>query len=174
MTANALSEHVITDSFEEVEKLIYYTIHLFVKKYGGRFEDQIEHAGLAFMIAWRKYDPTAGMTFASYVRYVLFNLLLDIKRKETRRCTKLIFEAVNLDTLSILPDFKKSRFLDELSNDAHKVVQLVLATPPGLQREIAAVKTPRTIKWILRRHLRTLGWTADRISESFNEIRRAL
>lgn len=167
-----LAEHVLSDTFEEMEGLVGYTVNRFIQEHGGQFQDCMEYAGLAFMIAWQKYDPTQGMTFASYVRYVLWHKLLDMQRYSARRARRLDYEA-DPDEQHAPREFDRTAFLHMLSTDARKVVNLVLATPPGLVREID-LTTPRSIRSVLRKHLKALGWTAERIAESFQEIRRAL
>lgn len=169
---SAFAKYAAAETFADMERLIYYTVHEFVRKYGGQFEHWIEYAGIAFMTAYHKYDPSLGMTFASYVRFVLWHHLLDVRRRAARYHARDSQEP--LDELHAPPVFDRISFLDELSRDARKVVNLILATPPGLSKEIGSVKKPWMIRSVLRRHLRALGWTTERIAESFSEIRRAL
>jgi len=167
-----LENHIIQDQFYDVEKLIYYTIHKFRAKYGGNFYDLLEQAGLAFVMAYRRYDPKHGTSFATYVRFVLWHVLLDYRRKESKLHARVIFMELDPD-LHEDKEFHLFVLLEDLSKDAQKIVKLVLRTPPGLRKDIVG-KKPATIRQVLRRYLYSLGWTKNRITESFLEIRKVL
>lgn len=169
----AITQLVLEDHYYELEKLIYYTIHRFMAKHGGCFTDLAEQAGLAFVTAYHRYNPKRGCTFATYVRTVLWHHLLDYQRDLAKHSKRISYMDLDPDLHQAKEEFYLFAFLEELSSDAQKVVKLVLCTPPGLRSRIAN-KQPRQIRQVLREHLKALGWTAQQIHESFEEIRRAL
>jgi DNA-directed RNA polymerase specialized sigma24 family protein len=170
-----LRQHAMDDTFADVEKLVYHTVHRFVQRKGGTFEDWIGEAHEAFMLAYERYKPERG-PFPSFVRWVVEKRLLEVLRTNMRRKGKVVFGDVDPD-LHPGPErgFILADFLDELSEDAQTVVKLALDTPHGLARCIEQKGgQPWNVRSVLREYLMAMEWSAERVTETFLEIRRAL
>lgn len=169
----AITKLVLEDHYHELEKLIYYTIYKFIAKHGGCFADLAEQAGLAFVTAYHRYNPKRGCAFATYVRFVLWNHMLNFQREQAKHSKRISYMDLDPNQHQDKQEFYLFMFLEELSLDAQRVVKLVLRTPPGL-RDRMHKKRPQQIRQVLREHLKALGWSAQQIRDSFDEIRRAL
>jgi hypothetical protein len=185
----ALSVSPAEETYEEVRKLIYHMVHLFRRKHGGDFEELVAEANLAFAKAYRKYDYTFGCPFTSYLCVAIYRHLLRKKQKEMRR--KKLW-SVSIDQLmgsegygtiaaSIVDDVGDTSYLvsrlEELSDDASTVVDLIVASPKEFASVVAdSGGATGCNRWrgILREYLRGMGWTNLRVSESFDEIGYAL
>lgn len=151
----------LTDTYNDAEELIHNIARAFQRKYGGSLDDLIGEANLHFLAAYDSYDMDMGKGFDSWVRYVVWNRLLETARQNAKR-RKILGERVDLSLVYREPsDFNLELFMDDLSEDATTVVRILFDTENQTDSQ-------------LRRYLNSMGWGISRIFQSFNEIARVL
>jgi DNA-directed RNA polymerase specialized sigma24 family protein len=167
MTA-ALVHDAVNETFADMEKLIYHTIHQFIKRYGGSFDEMAELIGPMFMTAYTHYDKRKGK-FTTCLRWVIWKQLLDYKRNEIKRTRAVVYTELDPEQHQAPRMFNVTEFMDELSDDAKTVVRMVFDTPWAFYDQ-----DPKRIRFVLRLVLGQLEWSPARISRSFQDVRRAL
>ena len=182
------------ETYEDVKALIWYTVLNFNRKHGGDVEEQVSIANLMFMEALAKHDPERSSFVTYLVWKIWWRLMKDLNKQIQRQAARpaimqrwphkrgalqerLMDDAgvFSLNSIAERPDnppFDVGTFLVEASEDAQQVLQMALEFEEELKQEVR-LKT-RTLRSTLRDALRKLGWTMDRITESFGEIREAL
>jgi DNA-directed RNA polymerase specialized sigma24 family protein len=153
-----------TKTYAEIEKLLQKICWAFQRRYGGEFDDLMSTANMTWLTA-PAHDPERA-AYSTYIYQRVWNALRNERRANetyhhyvgTREPSKLMDECYDLPGM-------------ELGPDAETVVGLALDPPAPLRRDGAYAPGRRNA---LVRYLRGLGWTAKRITESFDEIRSAL
>lgn len=175
-SAAELRQHYFTETYTDVEKLVYSTVHEFIGRYGGEFEELVSEANLAFVIAYHRYTDGTSK-FSYWVRYIIWKLLLEQQRNKLRRSPPQPNVSLHGDDGEIVfdrgdhPQFCLMEFLDELTEDAKIVTLLAVDTPLGLTKQMVEKGgSGMQRRAVLRDYLEGLGWTAERIKESFTEI----
>ena len=182
----------IDETYSDVEALVWDTTLKFHRKHGGDLEEQIAIANLAFVEAYAKHN-IARAAFTTIVVLQIRWLLLESLGRELkyRKATQSAVERwpvkrepavsrpvngngdLDLDRLPSWLD-RSSFDLDELqvSPDARRLVQFVLEMEDSLQQESRSCR--KGLRAVVSNVLQGLGWTAQRIAESFTEIQEAL
>lgn len=176
--------NAITATYYDVENLLHATVHKFILRYGGDFDDLRSRANELFVDAYnlfldarrrRGYDRAP---FPYYVRYYLFHQLLEDMRTRMlregylpRRFDYDLEEAVVADA-----GFDIDECLARLSENARLVARLVWDTPIDIRTAVAGTaKRPGIYRRAIREYLRDgLGWSHRAITDSFNELRVVL
>lgn len=147
------------ERYKEVRGLIYWCVNKFRKRYGGDAREMIAEGELAFVRAVRTFDESRGK-FSTYLVRCIWRTLADTTRK--KRVT------VEWASLKDIEDQRRPGLMDaikELSWDTQTVARLLIEDVKVQPRHrLGAVWT----------FLRSAGWSAKRIGESFKEIREAL
>lgn len=177
-----LERDVMTECYEDVQKLVAYTARKFARRYGGHLDDLLSDANSAFVrghiaiMEGRMNAECYATEIRRYVWYDLFdrfrtnNGLRNINKKPAKRLGDALAEVACPEEPQPL-----SELLEGLSEDAALAVELVLNTPA----ELAAVAEgkggkPNNYRSTIRQHFKDLGWAAERINECFAEIKDAL
>lgn len=176
--AMSLSNDAMTETYKDVEMMIYKIVHRFSACYRMPFEDLLSEAHLTFVRAYQKYDPARFEKKAKFSSYLYFALSCDLRTfmKKQRKHLNLLEvkeEMVGSECHRAFRVIMES----ELSEDARQVVGMVLDTPSELVALFKwnRVKTPAGTLHSLREHLlHDVGWTARRVTRTFDEIRQAL
>ncbi len=192
------SEFVLNDTYQDVQKLIYQQIHQ-QKKRGGDFEELLSEANLSFMGAYHGYEDNRGAQFSTYVGFCLKMDFLTQARKLASRQAQIDRAKLILPNLpryetatdvgeygertvdfvpASKPDaFDRDGFLDQLSEDAAMVATMALE-PNKKVTKLAILQggdeKPHCVKRAIIDFLKDLGWCAERIRESFEEIKSAI
>lgn len=168
-----------TDTYKDVERWLTTLVKRFRKKYRIDLDEARSLANLGFVIAYESYDLNEG-SFTNWVyQKVWGNLLSGIRKdiSENRRRKKTTTE-FDLDSFRIPdpPDFRLDDLLTSLKKDAREVVTMALRPPKGVEKIVRHYKNDSEISYrmAIRQFLKDKGWTASRITETFNEVRRAL
>jgi hypothetical protein len=163
-----LRQDAMAETYCDTELLIYNTVHEFVRTYGGRFEDLVEYAGICFVKAYHKYDPTKAK-FSTWLRWVVWKNLQELYRQRARHNGKVVFIDLDQELYLAPPTFNRLLFLDSLSDDARLVVSVALDTH-------WQTPDPKAIRSLIREYLRqpAIGWSGQRVRESFKEVCMAL
>ncbi len=168
-TAN-FKRQACTETYEDVEKLIYRLCWNAVEKFNGEFDDYLSVANEAYMKAYETYEGRHGVKFSTWMHKIVRNDIL------TEVATRRNHEICNTDRLEKMQNrerFDVCLFITSLPADAAEVVRLTLETPRELLMELVG-KDASDFRDSLRKSLERIGWSIDRIAGSFAEIGRAL
>lgn len=160
----------INDTYADVEKLIYHVANKFRAKHGGDIEELISEANVAFMKAYKHFNPKRGAKFSTFLHWVIWNHLLSFAKKPSLPVVDAGQVLDNQPEAFLVWDF-----IDGLTEDAAIVVDLVFASPAELI-ESAEGKGNQARNWrsSIRDYLLQRGWGTDRIINCFSEIAAAL
>lgn len=182
----------IDETYEDVEKLIYHTVWGFISSHGGDFDELCSIANQVFMDVYNGgWQPDKGTTFTGFLALCITRRLQDNYWNEKRHqmasldysneCSYddgtfgSVSSAGEVEDYRCSTKFNFSDFTEEMSEDAKTVVKLVLETPAELT-EVAMGKggDPRNWRSTIRDFLCSIGWSYERVSKSFNEVRGTL
>lgn len=179
----ALREAALTDTFEDVEKLIYDTVHQFNRRYGVDVEESIGVGKEIFMkvltapIGRGGYDPTRG-SFTNWLRFKVWHELLERKEREARDYSRLKRVDAELGVVAdrTPPLGRWAEIRDELSTDAKMVAHVFLDPPLDVKASLMEMgrPTPFRMQRAVMDFFTTMGWTRDRVLESFGELQRVV
>lgn len=175
----ALDAYAIDCTYDDVRGLIIDTACKFRDAYGGDLDELIGEAELIFVQRYRRREPGKG-TFENWIRYKIWNGLLDEARKIAKRRVRAPMELADLDAVAArepAPPWALAEFLGALGEDAAYVAGLALDPPIDVRLSAAqrhGEQNPRSIRLAVAEFLKDMGWAAGRIAESFNEIREVL
>lgn len=167
------------ESYLDVENLIYHSVHKFIRKYGGDFDELVGEARVIFSELYtglgRGYiKENPKYNFAQSLQYFIAVNLLSKRRQElfrNARCKMTAYDE-NIKDQPTTDDYWLTDFLDGLSDDAVTIVKIVLDSPGFVLRiEGPATDNP---KEFLMEYLSSMNWSSRRIKSCFREIRRAL
>jgi hypothetical protein len=148
-TATPIEIDAIAQTWEDVKLLVYKTVHLFIKRYGGDFDELVGESHMMYMRACEGYDGRSS--FPTYVRWVVWHDLQELLRKAMRRNGKVVFGDIDPNQHGYHSTFDYAEFFDELSEDAKVVVGLVMDTPQELVNTmIARGGSPQTQRSVIR------------------------
>lgn len=178
-----LERDTMTETYEDVKENVDNAVRRFYRRYRSTVpwldpQELQSQARELFVTAFRTYQPGRTL-FPQWVEYRVFKGLLEDMRKHVFRHNRLprlhgeqsSFIAEQPSRPAFLPDF-----LEGLSNDAQLVVKLALDPPPDVK--LATLErgkdNDKNLRKALWEFLGDLGWAAKRVTESFEEIKRAL
>lgn len=173
------AKRVIEETYADYEKLVYHTVHRFVGKFGGDFDEYISEANLTFMNAFEKFDRGRGYKFSTYLVTAINNKLRSLRRADSNH-------AGRYNSLDVADDNGVSRAanvvysgdsgygFDDLAKDARTVLDLVLRAPAELRAATAFDGSAKEWKKALRGFLKFRGWDGERMDAAFEEIGEAL
>lgn len=69
-TANTLRQYHLTNAFEDVDLLIKKTVHQFIRRYGGNYDELIGRANELFILAFDEFKEGQSR-FSTFVRWVV-------------------------------------------------------------------------------------------------------
>jgi hypothetical protein len=144
---------------------IYHTCHKFQSKYGGDFEELVSEANEYYMDARRSYDPKKAKLI-TWVGFRIYKGLLETRRRWAYRNNRVAMGQLAHDPVQ-QERFRLDRLIKEVSQDAQKVLRIVLGNDPPIRKAIP-------FRSALVEFLRGLGWAGERIIETFLEIKEAL
>lgn len=169
-----LKETPCSMTYEDVQPLIDGLARTFKRRYGGDQEDLVGELSIAFLEAYESFEPEVG-TFDNHMYFRGYKHLLEQARISAKRRRLKPRVLMDLEACQAPPEFNLVDFMDELSKDAQRVIRLTLRTPVSLAEEIEVRgDKPRIVRSIIRTHLLFVGWTRERIRETFAEIKTVL
>ena len=175
-------DSAISQTYKDVENLIWSVCSDFVKIYGGDIEDAVSDANLTFVKAYEKHDESKGK-FNTYLVTAIWNGLIsslrsriDLKKK---RGVSLDAQHGDMSLAEVVEDkrtrkWDRREFASDLSEDAKFVLGLVFDIKKI--EEVAEGKggEPRNWRSTIRNYLFDLNWAAEEINASFAELGNAL
>ncbi len=172
------SEIPITDTYDDVRKLIYKLCYNFHIKSGIEFEELVAEANLAFLKAYKAFNPKRGaFTTLLYWSVVHHLQRIAVQRSKRSKVWKTNLPNSNLIQMhvKIAGDFNLPKFTESLSRDGKFLVELIFDGPNEIGKALRTIRIEkRNWRKILKIHLKTIGWSGCRISKSFREVREAL
>lgn len=172
---SVLARDAMSETFSDLEGLIRAAAWNFSQKYRMDVDDCRSLAYEAFVESFGgKYDPKRG-SFTAYILQRVRSKLLEAHRTLMRRV--VLGKVVNYNPMN-LQSRDDQAFIDwkfNLPKDAQTVVDLVIDAPREIvQAMVTSNHNPIVARKEVAEYLSDIGWVADRISESFNEIAEAL
>ncbi len=171
---NTLRQEVLTETYIDLQKMVYMVTNKIALRYGVPFEDLIGVSHQIFVKECDRYDSKHGASISSWIYSKVNWGLLSFMRKEYRH-----LHLGNLDDApeqTCPPNTFLAEIKSELSEDANSIVALVLDTHNdfALLCKWRKTRTRRAALNALVEHLEDVGWTEEKIELHFNEIRKAL
>lgn len=163
--------------YKSVEKLLYDLCWKASRRYGGNFDELLEAANESFMHACRRFNPSKGTKFSTWIQAWVWPDLITASTKEATY--KERFQTGTEEQLTKVVEKKKFswvEFGEELSEDGQVIVRLIFDPPQSLDNEIRERgNLPRHVRISIREYLRhSLGWSLARVRGSFDDIKKAL
>lgn len=173
----------ITETYEDVERLICKTVWDFIRRYGGDFDELLSEANIGFLKAYDAFDSTKGQ-FSTLLVVTIWRRLchtFEIKDRERHRGGVSLDSETKNGPLSTTIAAKQPRrfsldeFTEGFADDAKYVLNMILNAPSDFEM-IVNSKGGEARNWrsSLKSHLYDIGWTATRIAETFQDIAAAL
>ncbi len=181
MTTATLRKDAMTETYEDTKNLIFETCWKFQKGHGGDIEELIAEANKLFVLAYDSYDSRKSQ-FTTWLTTSIKNGLKRFTQTEWRQShpsLSRIKEHNPYQEYESTESFSVLELLDEMEKDAHIILQLFLDTPRDIfQSAVVGGKKSKHIQICMRKRLRNrlrqLGWNIRRITESFEEIAKAI
>lgn len=178
MNSNNLQSDVL---YEDMRLLLYQTVHKFISRYGGEWDEVLSESHVHFMQAYKTYNPEIAKFTTWLVFSVWHGLLISFVRPKKKQWRKTQLTSNN--KLDELPSSYRNLFwmmetMDSLSADARIITSMLLDLPSsvllGASEKGDGRITPTRVRTALQKHLRELGWTMRQIHKAFDEIRRVI
>ncbi len=178
--ATALGQDALTETYQDVEKLICKTVWEFIESYGGDFQELQAEANFTFVKSYQSHQPSRSK-FPTWLRNNIWYTLLNFKKgfMYPIRHNKKIEYVPFIHPESSFHEKDENwltDLMDELGNDAIEIVNLFLDIPESVQEAaMDAGGSGDKIRSNMRRYAKeNLGWTARRVRETFSEIKEAV
>lgn len=159
------------------ERLIYSLAHAISKSHQCDVEELIGAGHLAFMHAAAKMDRR-GTRFSTLLYTATRNAMLtEAKRQNRHRCLRLDDVAPEHYPAKPHRTIDPRKHLMErfraASKEGREVIRILLHVPEELIG-CCPGSSPKHIRGTLRRYLRSLGWSHNRIWKTFRELKEAM
>jgi len=170
----AISQDAITETYADIEKMIFHMAWKAVNMFGGDWDDYFSIANEAFIDAYNSFDPDQTQ-FTTWLWWnVRGRILHSMNKTKMDQMTTNIGDDVEMIDLAEREHFDFQRFYDELSIGAKRVVMLVIDSPWDLAEIAFSNDGPECIRSGMFKQLRRMGWTVAMICDAFVEVREAL
>lgn len=154
--------------YREMRKLIHHIVRSFVRTRGGDYGEYLSIALEAYTKAARSWDESKG-PLSKRIAYAVYHALLSEVRRlaKSGRFTERNFTDLKR-SFSSVPCLQREDSLSGLDGDAALAVEVALSAVPQL------TERPDGAREMVVEFLMELGWTQRRVSEAFQQVRRAL
>lgn len=168
----------VTETYNDVENLIFWICNKFTKQFGADFEECVSIGNLVFMDVYKMEIKESVGTFQTLLTRSIWNRLLsEADYQKRRKMVSLdVEDKVGNTAASAIPDHVHSDFdmqacLAEMSSDAAYVFKLVTEAPAEIAAAVEA-KGGHAHNWraAVKSHLAKIGWSISKIQQSFEEI----
>lgn len=178
-------EKTITDTYKEVERLIWNEIHSFRRTYGYHFDedDLLSEANEAFLKAYNTFDEDKGK-FSTYLTICIYRRFLDVmyNKQQQNRLRTVSLDTTSTDgslheTISAKQElgFNFEEYVEGWTEDSKTILRLILQTPTELSELVSGKGgEPRNWRSSIREYLLACGWDWYRVSDTYKEIRAVL
>lgn len=159
-----MNQVAMNETYAGVENLLYDVAHSIARQFNRDLQETISEVMEHYLYAYYHYNPDAGCRFPSWVRFVTYKRALETIRKDCYRNARLQRVVYDLGTVPSRHYWDLKAFKRSLSRDASRVVSMVIQSRARTQ----------SVLRVVRENLTDLGWTEERIHDSFQEITLAL
>lgn len=164
-----------TETYLDVQKMIFKVAHTYSHRNGLPFDEVLSAAHFVFMRAFHyRYRPKGKPASFSTRLYNSLNWeLRDFLKKESKHQGHLEINEEIVGAQEYDANFRVMLDTEQLSEDAKAIVALVLDRSEELTPLLRwqNVQGKKGYLAALEEHLSDLGWTVDRVQESFAELR---
>lgn len=162
-------------TYDDVKQMIFQLAHLHQKHWGGEKDDIIGEANLAFVKAYKTFDPNKGVLFVTYLHKVITNSL---RTYERRRRVQLNIIEKGKERSHRRDGFDLRGLLEGLSEDAQLLVKVLCLPPPEVRLQAKGrgfgLESHRSMFCAAKDFLRSLGWGRKRLARVCGEVKAAL
>ena len=179
MKSTALKKEALTQTYFDVENLIYNIVWKFKNCYGGDFEELVAEANLLYIYAYNSHNKKTSK-FSTWVYFCIWKGLIDfinfLKEKNKYGRVFLLEELECFQENFISSSETFVELIDEVGEDSKTIINLIMNLPKDLQNNILQRGGhPHNVRIPIRNYLSSkLGWTGKRIKESFDEIKKVI
>lgn len=174
------------ETYYEVSRLLDFMVNKFIVRNGGDFEEYRAEANMIFVNVYDWWEPGNGSKFTSSVCNAVYRRLQYLRNREYARhhlhCASLDrstkMDGQRTSWANCIADntteFDRESFEANLSSDACVVLRLLLDSPQEIV-DIAVNKGGTPVDWrsAIRSYLSDIGWSVNRIKESFRELKES-
>ena len=175
------------NDYKKYEKLIFKLAHKWQNRFSSTdFDDLVSEGNVAYCIAVKKFDPTRGVKFVTYLYPLINNRMHDFVSADQKVIAAELpdgwdergFPYDTHESPEYESPYKRATFkewLERLSGEACFVLGLVFETPLEIiEMARTEVNMPKNTKTRIAQHLRNEGWKWITINGCFDEIKMAL
>ena len=167
------AQEAITETYNDVESLIFKLCHKYSKQYGGSIDDLYSEACELFTEAYYRFDNSKGVQFSTYIYRTIWLGLRTHSKHKNEFATLEDVEAYFIESNQTSIDFAELK--KTLPRDARKLLMICTETPAVLMKEIRLHGyTDRAWKKTILQFVEQLGWTSDRAYTAYLDIRKAM
>lgn len=159
----------ISAVYQATEPHLYKIVGQHQRQYGGDREELLSQARYHFVLACHSWRPGGyWRTLQGWIGYYVSRELREAIRTQARRSRLLPQKRMHLEEVPMRQSFALHAFMAELSEDAQAIVELVVGP------HFPSKPSDEQKRNYLIRFLGEMHWTAERIFESFQEIKEVL
>ncbi len=174
MPSTTIESAAITNTLDDVRKMLDKLAWNYCDHNKQDFEDYQSVANLAYMKAYRSFDPTKEASFSTWAWHCANGYL-------KRHRSKMAKQYANEKQVAIEREpVRKQRHLydwvmAELSEDARLVLRLIAESPKELVHCFRyAKRSPKKARYMIRLRMQDEGWPPARVVDAFDEIREVM
>lgn len=172
--ADTLTNDALTESYDDIKKLLYKIAHGFAHSRNVPFEELRSVVDTAFVKAYAGYTPDRGSKLSSWAAFVaLCDVRTYLKRTHRYRNWLELNEAIvgTEDHNTFLLALRS-----EVSKDANHIIDLLVDSNSDMQTLLRwnDARRKTNVLRVIREHLADLGWEQERMEAALREISRAL
>lgn len=174
-TVPALPQDALSESYDDIKKLIYKIAHGFAHSRNVPFEELRSVVDLSFVKAYAEFTHKRGSKLSSWVAFVaMCELRTYLKRTHRyRHWLELNEEIAGAEEYDASFLFS---LRSELGKDANAVVSLLVESSSDMQILLRGndARGKLAVLRTLREHLTDVGWTELRVDCAFSEIAKRI
>ncbi len=158
--------------YEQHSNLIRTIAWSWSKRFNRNVDDLIGEGDEAFMRAVRTWNPERGL-FKTHLSRCLRGQIIDyLKKVDLSPDPDLLPEIEWLDDGEENRE-RMSEWMGTISEEGREIIRILLESPMEVLGIIGS-ESGRKMRGILKRHLRSEGWTYPSIWRSFKELKREI
>ncbi len=174
MPSTKIESATITDTLDNVRKMLDKLAWNYCDHSKQDFEDYQSVANLAYMKAYHSFDPTKGASFITWTWHCANGYLKRHRSKMAKQYANEKQATIKREPIQ-KPRYFYDRVMAELSEDARLVLRLIAESPKELVHCFRyAKRSPRKARHMIRLRMQDEGWKPARVVDAFDEIREVM
>lgn len=165
---------LLDDAYGDTKALLYQAANYYAARYRVPFEDLLSEAHLIFAKEAARYDSTKGASFSSWLYAKVRWGIVTYMRGEYPHLRLPSLEDEEVPEVGVIENTFAADLKSEVSKDARFVVRTLLNAPKEYSRlcRFNEVESKAAVLDVMEYYLSELGWSFDRIEDTFDELRR--